>query len=431
MGTKSKKLFSKAKQLIPGGVNSPVRAFKSVNLDPPYISHGKGSKIYDVDGNEYIDYVCSWGPLILGHANDKVLKAVIESIHNGISFGANTEIEVKFAELLTGIYPSIQKVRMVNSGTEATMSALRLARGYTRKRKVIKFNGCYHGHNDSFLVKAGSGVTTLSIPGSPGIPQGVTNDTLIAKYNDIESVKQIISNNKDQIAAVILEPIMANAGLILPKNNFLQKLREITSNENIVLIFDEVITGFRVALGGAQQLYDIVPDLTCLGKIIGGGFPIGAYGGKVEIMNCLAPAGPVYQAGTLSGNPVGLAAGYGTILELQENNAYKILEEKSAMLEEGLKNNLKTLGLNYVLHRIGSLLCLFFTNQLITNFQSALNSNTEFFSKYFQEMLYQNIYLAPSQFEVAFISTAHSTEDIEKTIKANYNALKLIKEKYL
>lgn len=426
MYRKSEELLKEARKYIPGGVNSPARAFKSVDMDPLYIIRGKGSKIYDVDGNEYTDLVTSWGPLILGHADDRVINKIKELIENGTSFGANTESEIKLARLITEMYPSIDLVRMVNSGTEATMSAIRLARGYTEKDKIIKFEGCYHGHGDSFLIKAGSGVLTLGIPGSPGITRGTAKDTLIAQFNDIVSVEELIDSNRDQIAVVIVEPIMGNAGVIPPSDNFLPELRKLTEENKIVLIFDEVITGFRVAPGGAQELYNITPDLTCLGKIIGGGFPVGAFGGKKEIMEYLAPDGPVYQAGTLSGNPVAMAAGFETLTLINDKTVYDKLEKKAIRLSEGINENLKKLNLNFTRNRVGSMSCLFFTEQKVHNFNSALSCDTKLFSAYFKEMLKNHIYIAPSQFETRFISLAHSDMDIDKVIEANYNSLKSI-----
>ena len=426
MYNKSEELFDKAKISIPGGVNSPVRAFKSVDMKPLYIDHGKGSKIYDADGNEYIDYVCSWGPLILGHCDSRIQEAVIKATEKGTSFGACTEIEVKFASLISSMYPSIEKIRMVNSGTEATMSAVRLARGYTGKNKIIKFDGCYHGHGDSFLIKAGSGVLTFGIPGSPGITPETAGNTLIAQYNNIEGVKELISNNKGEIAALIVEPIMANAGMITPENDFLKELRSITEKENILLIFDEVITGFRIAPGGAQEYYGVKPDLTTLGKIIGGGLPVGAFGGKKEIMDYLAPDGPVYQAGTLSGNPLAMAAGFEAVKVLKEGSLYKKLDHLGERLERGLKDNLEKLSIPYSFNRVGSLIGLAFTDRKVVDLETSMSSNAKFYAAYFKEMLKNGIYLAPSAYEVAFVSSAHSLEDIDKTIEASYKSLKAI-----
>jgi glutamate-1-semialdehyde 2,1-aminomutase len=416
---RSKELFSVATDVIPGGVNSPVRAFGSVRMEPVYIRSGRGSRLYDVDGNEYIDYVCSWGPLILGHADPRILQVLHEASQSGTSFGANTEMEVRFARLITEIYPSIDMIRMVNSGTEATMSAVRLARGYTGRSRIIKFEGCYHGHGDSFLIKAGSGVLTLGIPGSPGITESTAQDTLVGSYNDIDSVKVLIKAHRGEIAAIILEPVMGNAGVIPPKDGFLEDLREVTEEEGIVLIFDEVITGFRVALGGAQELYGIEPDLTCLGKIIGGGLPVGAFGGKREIMEHLAPLGPVYQAGTLSGNPLAMALGHKTVSILKEGDIYGQLEDRSRRLERGIQENLKQLKRSCQLNRVGSMMSLFFSEKPVEDFPSAMNSDSELFIDYFKSMLDEGIYLAPSPFEASFLSASHSNEDIDETIKAN------------
>ncbi|MCK4924108.1 MAG: glutamate-1-semialdehyde 2,1-aminomutase [Spirochaetes bacterium] len=424
MRDRSKELFSVATDVIPGGVNSPVRAFGSVRMEPVYIRSGRGSRLYDVDGNEYIDYVCSWGPLILGHADPRILQVLHEASQSGTSFGANTEIEVRFARLITEIYPSIDMIRMVNSGTEATMSAVRLARGYTGRSRIIKFEGCYHGHGDSFLIKAGSGVLTLGIPGSPGITESTAQDTLVGSYNDIDSVKALIEAHRGEIAAVILEPVMGNAGVIPPQEGFLEDLREVTAEEGIVLIFDEVITGFRVALGGAQELYGIEPDLTCLGKIIGGGLPVGAFGGKREIMEHLAPVGPVYQAGTLSGNPLAMALGYKTVSILKEGDIYGQLEDRSRRLEEGIRENLKRQKRSCQLNRVGSMMSLFFSEKPVVDFTSAMNSDRELFIDYFKSMLDEGIYLAPSPFEASFLSASHSEEDIDETIEANGRCLR-------
>ena len=424
MRDRSKELFSVATDVIPGGVNSPVRAFGSVRMEPVYIRSGRGSRLYDVDGNEYIDYVCSWGPLILGHADPRILQVLHEASQSGTSFGANTEIEVRFARLITEIYPSIDMIRMVNSGTEATMSAVRLARGYTGRSRIIKFEGCYHGHGDSFLIKAGSGVLTLGIPGSPGITESTAQDTLVGSYNDIDSVKALIEAHRGEIAAVILEPVMGNAGVIPPQEGFLEDLREVTAEEGIVLIFDEVITGFRVALGGAQELYGIEPDLTCLGKIIGGGLPVGAFGGKREIMEHLAPVGPVYQAGTLSGNPLAMALGYKTVSILKEGDIYGQLEDRSRRLEEGIRATLKRQKRSCQLNRVGSMMSLFFSEKPVVDFTSAMNSDRELFIDYFKSMLDEGIYLAPSPFEASFLSASHSEEDIDETIEANGRCLR-------
>ncbi len=423
--TKSNKLFIKAQAIIPGGVNSPVRAFKAVGRPPIFIKRASAAFIWDEDRNKYIDYVGSWGPMILGHTNPAITKAIREASKRGTSFGAPTGLEVKMAELITKLVPSIEMVRMVNSGTEATMSAIRLARAYTGKDMIIKFEGCYHGHGDSFLIKAGSGAMTLGVPDSPGIPSTIALNTLTARYNDLTSVRTIMEQNKDQIAAVIVEPIAGNMGCVPPMDGFLQGLRTLCDEFKVLLIFDEVMTGFRVALGGAQALYDVRPDLTTLGKIIGGGLPAGAYGGKKEIMQMVAPAGPMYQAGTLSGNPLAMAAGF-TMLQILHANKmiYKQLEQRSAQLEEGIRDNLNKLGLKHTFNRVGSMCTLFFTSKPVSDYNSAKTSDTAKFSLYFNLMLEQGIYLPPSQFEAAFISTAHSERIIEKTIKANYKALR-------
>ena len=421
---KSKKLFSEAKKYIPGGVNSPVRAFKSVGGDPLFISKGNGSKFWDVDGNEFIDYIGSWGPHLFGHNPPFIIDALKSAIENGTSFGAPTELEVKMAKLITGLVPSVEMVRMVNSGTEATMSAIRAARGYTGREKFIKFEGCYHGHADYFLIKAGSGALTLGVPTSPGVTRGNAADTLIADYNDIESVKKLIVDNKNEIATIIIEPIAGNMGVVKVKNDFIKEIRSICDEEKIVLIFDEVMTGFRVAAGGAQDVIGIKPDLSTFGKIIGGGLPVGAFGGKREIMEQVAPSGPVYQAGTLSGNPMAMAAGYAALKYIKDNSdIYKELEEKSAYLEQGLKENLNLIGKNYALNRVGSMMCMFFTEGKVDDFQSAIKSDTMYYGKYFHEMLNRGIYLAPAQFEALFVSTAHSKEDLDKTIAAHKESL--------
>ena len=422
--TRSKELFEQAKQFIPGGVNSPVRAFKSVGGTPVFMAKGEGAYMTDVDGNTYIDYVGSWGPFILGSMHPKVTAALENTLTKiGTSFGTPIELEIEIAELLTRIVPSIEMVRMVNSGTEATMSAVRLARGYTGRDKIIKFEGCYHGHGDSFLIKAGSGALTLGTPDSPGVTKGTANDTLNAKYNDLESVKTLVNENKDNVAAVIIEPVAGNTGVIPANKEFLQGLRDYCTQEGIVLIFDEVMCGFRVALGGAQELYGITPDLTTMGKIIGGGLPVGAFGGKREIMEKIAPLGDVYQAGTLSGNPLAITAGLATLQILKDDNPYPELERKAAILEEGFRDNMQKLGLNYTQNRVGSMACLFFTEKPVENHDDAVASDLQKYSRYFQSMLDQGIYLAPSQFEAMFTSTAHSDEDLEKTIRANYVAL--------
>ncbi|MGQ8337885.1 glutamate-1-semialdehyde 2,1-aminomutase [Sunxiuqinia sp. A32] len=419
------KAFDKAKQLIPGGVNSPVRAFKSVDADPVFIAKAKGAKVWDIDGNEYLDFVSSWGPLILGHANDEIVKAVQEAACLGTSYGAPTLIENEMAELITSMVPSVDKVRMVNSGTEATMSALRLARGYTGRDLVVKFAGCYHGHADSFLIKAGSGAITLSLPDSPGVTKATAKDTLTADYNNLESVEALFKEHGEDIAAIILEPVAGNMGVVLPEEGFLKGLKKITQQYGALLIFDEVITGFRLSAGGAQQVFGVKPDLTTLGKIIGGGLPVGAYGGRKEIMDKLAPNGPVYQAGTLSGNPLAMAAGKVMLSTLKDNPAiYAELERKAAMLEAGLKSNLDKTGIPGVINRIGSMMTLFFTeNEVIKSFEDAMSSDTGRYANYFKKSLESGIYLAPSQFECLFVSDAHTDEDIETIIAANEEAL--------
>ena len=418
--------FDRAKTFIPGGVNSPVRAFKSVNMNPVFFKSGKGSKMIDIDDNEYIDCVSSWGPLIFGHANREIIDSVINASKNGTTYGASTEIETLVAKKIIDMVPSIDKVRMVNSGTEATMSAIRLARGYTKREKIIKFAGNYHGHGDSFLISAGSGAMTLGKPDSPGVTSNIAKDTLIAEFNNIDSVKKLYNKFKNKIAAVIVEPVSGNMGVVLPKDNFLKKLRLVTQENNSLLIFDEVMTGFRLSSGGAQQLYNVAPDITTFGKIIGGGLPVGAYGGKKEIMNFLSPNGPVYQAGTLSGNPLAMSAGL-CILNKLDNKIYNSLEKKSNIIYEGLINNINETGINAIVNQVGSMLTLFFTNKKeINNYSDAITCNLKLFAKYFKYMLKNGIYLPPSQFESLFISDAISFEEIEYFLEINKKALKHI-----
>ena len=427
--TLSKQLFKESTRYIPGGVNSPVRAFKSVGGNPIFIKSGKGSKIYDVDGQEFIDYVGSWGPHIFGHTPDFIKKALLEAIENGTSFGAPTELELKMAKLIVELVPSVEMVRMVNSGTEATMSAVRAARGYTQRDKIIKFEGCYHGHADYFLIKAGSGALTLGTPDSPGVTKANAADTLVATYNDINSVKKLVKENKKEIAAVIIEPIAGNVGVIKADEEFLKELRDVCRDERIVLIFDEVMTGFRVSAGGAQKLFGIKPDLSTFGKIIGGGLPVGAFGGKREIMEMISPHGPVYQAGTLSGNPLAMSAGYAALSYIKNNpDLYGQLEEKSKYLENGFKENLKMLNKKFTLNRVGSMMSLFFTEKEVTDYKSATSSDTILFGRYFLSMLMKGVYLAPSQYEALFVSTAHTIEDLNYTIKTQFDNLsKLLK----
>jgi glutamate-1-semialdehyde 2,1-aminomutase len=423
----SEKFFEEAKKYIPGGVNSPVRAFKSVGGTPRFISRGFGSKIYDVDGNEYIDYIGSWGPHLFGHNPEFIISALIEAIKNGTSFGAPTEIEIKMAKLISELVPSVEMVRMVNSGTEATMSAVRAARGYTGKEKIIKFEGCYHGHGDFFLIKAGSGALTFGVPTSPGVTRKNAADTLVADFNSIGSVKNLIHENKNEIACVIIEPVVGNMGTVRSEDSFIKKLREICFEEKIVLIFDEVMTGFRLSKGGAQEILGVTPDLSTFGKIIGGGLPVGAYGGKKEIMEMISPCGPVYQAGTLSGNPLAMNAGYAALSYIKDHpEVYKSLEEKSSYLEYGIKDGIKSVGKKYQINCVGSMMTLFFTDELVTNYNSAVKSDTKLYGKYFNEMLNRGIYFPPAQFEAFFISTVHSKQDLDKTISANYESLKAI-----
>ena len=419
--------FSEAKKFIPGGVNSPVRAFKSVNSTPVFFEKGKGSKMIDIDKNEYIDCVSSWGPLIFGHAHETIINSIIETSKNGTTYGASTEIETLIAKKIVDLVPSVEKVRMVNSGTEATMSAIRLARGYTNKEKIIKFSGNYHGHGDSFLIKAGSGAVTLGLPDSPGVTKNIAKDTLIANFNNIESVEKLFNDNSKNIAAVIVEPIAGNMGLVKPLKTFLQDLRNLCNKFKSVLIFDEVMTGFRVAAGGAQELYGVHPDLTTLGKIIGGGLPVGAYGGKEEIMNLLAPEGPVYQAGTLSGNPLAMSAGL-TVLNLLENKVYEKLENISKKIEDGWNENIIETKTKAHIARVGSMMTLFFSDKnQINNYNDALELNTVQYAKYFKSMLNMGVYLPPSQYECLFLSTAIDDDDIDHLIKSNKKALEELK----
>ena len=417
MGTKSKSLFEKAKRLIPGGVNSPVRAGKAVGMDPPFIARAKGCYLWDVDRKRYIDHVCSWGPMILGHSHPSVVKALQQRVPKGTSYGAPTELEVEMAEKITSMVPSIEMVRMVNSGTEATMSAIRLARGFTCREKIVKFEGCYHGHADSLLVSAGSGVATFAIPGCPGVPADLASHTISLPFNRLEPLVQTMEDYGPEIAAIIVEPIPGNMGVVLPTPEFLKGLRELASDYRSILIFDEVISGFRVGPAGAQGLYGIAPDLTCLGKIIGGGLPVGAYGGKKSIMQSMAPEGNIYQAGTLSGNPLAMAAGLATLRELEKGKIYDALEEKGRMLFTGLEQAAKNAGVEVVVNWIGSMGTMFFAKEAVTDFDSAKKSDQALFRSFYASMLEQGIYLAPSAFEAWFVSAAHDQRSIQKTIQ--------------
>ena len=422
---KSLKIYEEATKYIPGGVNSPVRAFKSVGLDPVFIDRAEGCKIYDVDGNEYIDYICSWGPLMLGHSPKEIVDGIEEVVKKGTSYGVPTAIEVDMAKLIVEAYPAIDQVRMVNSGTEATMSALRVARAYTGRNKILKFEGCYHGHSDALLVKSGSGTITYGVPTSPGVPEDVVKDTLVTRYNDIEATKAIFEEHGHEIAAVILETVAGNMGVVPGKKEFIQFLRDITKEYKTVLIFDEVITGFRLAYNSSVGYYGIEPDMACFGKIIGAGLPVGAYGGKKEIMDMVSPVGPVYQAGTLSGNPLAMYMGKKNLEILRDRpEIYSELERKAKRLEEGLRANVEKLGLNYTVNRAGSLVCLFFAEGPINNYDDVTKCNVEMFNKYLEELLNRGILLAPTQFEPMFLSIAHTDEIIDETIKASYEALK-------
>ena len=424
---KSKKAFAEAKNLMPGGVNSPVRAFKSVDMDPIFMERGKGSKMYDIDGNEYIDYVLSWGPLILGHTNDRVVESLKKVAESGTSFGTSTLIENELAKLVMERVPSIEMIRMVSSGTEATMSALRLARGITGRDKILKFEGSYHGHGDSLLIKAGSGVATLGLPDSPGVPEGIAKNTITVAYNDLAATKYAFEQFGEDIACIIVEPVAGNMGVVPPQPGFLEGLREVTTQYGALLIFDEVMTGFRVGYNCAQGYFGIVPDLTCLGKVIGGGLPVGAFGGKREFMEQIAPSGTIYQAGTLSGNPLAMTAGLETLSQLTPES-YVEFTRKGDMLEKGIGEAAKKYGVPYTFNRAGSMIGLFFTNEDVVNYDTAKTSDLEFFASYYREMANQGIYLPPSQFEGLFLSTAHSDEDIEKTIAAAEQAFAKLKK---
>jgi glutamate-1-semialdehyde 2,1-aminomutase len=425
VSSKSTKAYAEAIQYLPGGVNSPVRAFRGVGQKPVFIAKAKGSKIYDIDGNEYIDYVCSWGPMILGHAHPAVVKAVQNAAKKGTSFGAPTVAETELAKKICGAFPSIEKVRLVNSGTEAVMTAIRLARAYTRRDLLIKMAGCYHGHSDACLVAAGSGLAENAVPSSAGVPEAIANLTIVIPYNDIDAVKKAFQIHKDKIAAVLVEPVAANMGVVPPADGFLQAIRNLCNEEKSVLIFDEVITGFRVALGGAQGLFGVKADVTCLGKIIGGGLPLAAVGGQAKIMDMLAPIGPVYQAGTLSGNPIATAAANATLAILTKDDCYKKLENKSATLAEGLKEAAREANVPIVINRVGSLLSCFFTDRPIRNFEDVKSTNIPQFKAFFAEMLSRGIYIAPSAYEAMFVSLAHSKKDIKKTIEAGSESFRV------
>ncbi len=424
VGERSKSLFERAQQLIPGGVNSPVRAFRAVGGTPFFVAKGQGCYLWDVDGNRYVDFVCSWGPLILGHAYPEVVAAVKEAVERGTTYGAPTELEVRLAEKIQEAFPTMELVRLVSSGTEATMSALRIARGYTGRSKVIKFEGCYHGHADHLLVKAGSGATTLGVPDSAGVPESFSQETIVLPYNDVAAFTQTMEAIGDQVAAVIVEPIAGNMGVVLPKPEFLKALREQTQKRGAVLIFDEVITGFRVAYGGAQALYGIQPDMTCLGKIVGGGFPLAAYGGRREIMEKVAPLGPVYQAGTLSGNPVAVTAGLKTLEILARDNPYPELARRTRKLTYAIAQAAQSAGVPVQINRIASMFTVFFTDAPVTDYASAKRSNTQQFAQFFHALLRRGVFFPPSQFEAAFLSTAHDEEVLSFVQEAIAQALR-------
>lgn len=428
---KSAKAFEDAKQYIPGGVNSPVRSFRGVGGTPPFIARSAGSKLYDIDGNEYIDYVLSWGPMILGHAHPAVSEALREALYRGTSYGAPTILETELAKLVTDAFPSMELVRMVNSGTEATMSVLRLARAFTKRGKIVKFAGCYHGHHDSLLVKAGSGATTLGVPDSPGVTANIASGTITVNYNDAAGLEQIFAEQGEDIAAVIIEPVPGNMGLVLPKEGYLAKVREITAKYGALLIFDEVMSGFRAAYGGAQAMFGIKPDLTCLGKVIGGGLPVGAYGGRRDIMENIAPAGPVYQAGTLSGNPLAMTAGLTTLKILTATpDIYEQLTAKTAALCAGIRAQAEKFGFTLQYHQAGSMFGMFFSDKSVYDYESAKLSDVGAFNIYFHAMLEQGVYLAPSQFEAGFMSAAHTDEDIAATVAASARAFAKVADYY-
>lgn len=423
--SQSKKIFAQAQKVIPGGVNSPVRAFKAVGLEPFFVSQARGAKIYDADGQFYIDYVCSWGPMILGHAHPQVRQAMAKALTKGWSYGAATELEVRLAQLISKAIPSMEMIRLVSSGTEATMSAIRLARGFTGRDKIIKFEGCYHGHGDSFLVKAGSGTITYGIPDSAGIPRAIAETTLVAPYNDLEAVRQLFAQNSGQIAAVIVEPVAGNMGVVLPQEGFLKGLEEICYEDGALLIFDEVISGFRATFGGVQQLFGVKPDLTCLGKIIGGGMPVGAYGGRREIMEKIAPLGPVYQAGTLSGNPLAMTCGLATLKILQDKKIYKRINKLTDDLCQGLMELADRKGVPCRINKFSSMFTLFFTEEEVIDYASAKKADTKKYAQFFQKMLKGGVWFPPSQFEACFVSMAHTEKDIAQTLKVAASALEL------
>lgn len=425
----SKRLFERAKEIIPGGVNSPVRAFGSVDMDPVFVKKAKGSYIYDSEDNKYLDYISSWGPMIFGHCDEELNEVAIEALKNGISYGVPSGVEVEMAEIITDAYKGCEMVRMVNSGTEATMSAIRTARGYTKKDKIIKFEGCYHGHSDCLLVKSGSGALTLNVPTSLGVPADFVKHTLVCEYNNIESVKKEIENNKNEIACVIIEPVPGNMGVIAPNMEFMKQLRKITEENNILLIFDEVISGFRISYGGAAKVFDIVPDMVCFGKIIGGGLPVGAYGGKKEIMSVISPLGPVYQAGTLSGNPLAMSIGIAALNKLKNNpEIYEELENKAKKLQEGFNKNIEETGVKAFVTRYKSMLTLFFNAKEVRSYADVMTSDTSMYAKYFKGMFELGILLPPSQYEIMFLNTTLTDEEIEYTIESNLKVLNSIKQ---